>query len=491
MKKCEVHAESLDGTEDAAGAICVVPVRFGRTEGWLRGGRGRQEIPDAYRAIPAFAASVDCRWDDPTDRTRVYPQHVLETVFDDRWTFVPERSDGAPPEIAGAAVRAIELWQYVDSGFLEATDDLGSRQQRGRDGLAVVHLAGPLEGLRLRHLLSRECQAWQAYEFNQLLGGRAIVVREDQRGGQVPAGAKPPWPDPCQRAQDALPRDEHPCQRDQHQERKERKKRWRKAGKESAELVPEGLAGVAHRRLAEASDMPYVVVFGPNGVSDEAAAELLGRPLPSPRPDGTDARVELRQARRAAVVYPDAMGVSYAPDGARSPAYLPLAGQGWAVRGFLTDAVLLRQAQRLFFEDAGVRLRESDATKRPAGAMQLHRDILSNRARLWWPRIAREPWVDRIDQDLCAAWHLIDLADETFEETDQLAAEAEQAMTRWLTYLLAALAFITVVLQVPGLVRGGGLFEQALTGGSLTLVAVLALAAIVRLRAGSRRRRAA
>lgn len=78
------------------------------------------------------------------------------------------------------------------------------------------------------------------------------------------------------------------------------------------------------------------------------------------------------------------------------------AGVGpWPIARFLPiDAVVPRCAQRLYFEDASTGLSAVDATMHPAEALGRHRHILPHRARLWWPWLACEPWVDVLDRRL-------------------------------------------------------------------------------------------
>jgi hypothetical protein len=245
-----------------------------------------------------------------------------------------------------------------------------------------------------------------------------------------------------------------------------------------------GPARLEGNGLAQVGEMPYVVSFAARGDDVEAAVRLLHRPVPDPPPAPTE--IALARVRRTAAVYPDAMAISYVQ---QKSGYLPHVGAGWAIRTFLTDAVLLRVAQRALFEDAGTLLHAVDATRHPLAALRLHRAILGHRARFWWPKVAREAWVGYLDEELADVLHVRDMANEVFHETDQLAAEAEQGLTRLLTYFLAAIAAVTVLVQVPLLLDGGGWLEYAALASTIGVLALIMATLFIRLRGGVFRRR--
>ena len=483
------------------GTLLVAPVRLSLDEDrhiWRRG-RFVLDSRDDLRGIPGFAAQAEPTRDDPSDRGRVYPQHILESVYTDRWTILT-RAPGTPPPVClgnGQArlpyerLQAVELWRFAEARFRHRVESIESRALRGRDALAVVHFAGVLDQGHLRAVTSRAEQNDLADELNRLLAPFAHVVPERARELQFTA-RRPPWrrarsfawrrnrwameiqefvrrSEPARScSMTAAPRPDHHIAVGPDQP----------AAARQLELAP--LDG---RSLAEASEMPYVVCFAPGSAERQDAADLLDRAAPL---TGTLSQADqerqavLRSAGRAAVVFPDAAAVSYRQD--TRPDYLPAQGTDWAIRTCVTDAVLLRSAQRLYFEDASTRLRNTDATTHPNAALRLHRDILSHRARLWWPTVAREPWVQAIDQRLAETWHLHEVAAETFEETDQLAAEADQAAMRWLTWTLLALAAMTLLLQVPGAVGAGAILEVSVIVTAFLLLILIGVAALGRRR---------
>lgn len=471
-------------------------------------------------SIPGFAKLAHDDLDDPSDRGRVYPQHVLETVFANRWTRSNARGDdvwhlhGQKGEDS-IPVLAVEIWRYADSTFREQIDRAHGRWLRGRDAIAVIHLDGPLSNNQFRWVTSRASNNSVSKEINRHLAPFAYVVPERVRarivqaerqrqptsrvwrrasGSQADAGtacdnsttdsANPPTPR-------AVPPKRRRKRDDWNLMMQKRVTSTRATPSEqfASSAGQQPVSGspipLEDRTLAEAAEMPFVVVFGPGPATVDAACGRLHRLAPAIRTDEYDEAV-LAHARRGAVVFPDAMAISYEGQAGRHP-YVPANRTCWAMRTFLTDAVILRCAQRLYFEDASTRLRAVDATTHPAEALGLHRDILQHRARLWWPRLAREPWVDVIDRRLAEVWNLPEIAQETFEETDQLAAEADQELTRRLTWFLAALAFFTLAAQVPAALRSESVLEFGLLSASILLVLAL-LVWVIRFPRRARRR---
>jgi hypothetical protein len=445
-----------DSATDLEGAFFVVPVQLEYERRWYQWRQrplvsteptaNEDDTARSAPAIPAFTGTAQRKWDDVTDRGRVYPQHVLQAAYHDRWTIRPEHlgAKGVPPMIEGHPVIAVELWRFATPELRAALVKTTGDPERGRDALAVVHLHGHLSDTALAALTSRFNQRNMAKQVTRLLAPFASIPKErsnpdarPERNGRGPA------------------------------------------------RIP-GLAPLAGNALARAGDMPYVVSFAPHGDDLDTAIRLLHRPVPDPPPDGAG-DVELARIGRAAAAYPDALGITYLEG--PSAGYVAHVGKGWAIRAFLTDAVLLRMAQRTLFEDVGTLLHSVDATREPLAALRLHRTVLGHRARFWWPQIAREPWVATIDAKLVHAFQLDGMASEVFNETDQLAAEAEQGMTRLLTYLLAALAAVTVLVQVPLLLDRGGVLEYGALATTFGVLALVMATLVVRLRGGVFRRR--
>jgi hypothetical protein len=128
--------------DDRDGAFFVVPVQLA----YHRPSYRRRSRPIAATAvdenpehafpiapaIPAFAASSESRWDDVTDRGRVYPRHVLEAVHRNRWLIHPEHlwAKGGQQEIAGHPNIAVELWQFATSEFRAAVSRATNDERR-------------------------------------------------------------------------------------------------------------------------------------------------------------------------------------------------------------------------------------------------------------------------------------------------------------------------------------------------------------------------
>ena len=507
--ECEACRRSCRG-----GTLLFVPVRLSLAAVRPRWPRPRQPVlDDEFISIPGFAKQAHPHLDDPSDRGRVYPQPVLETVFDQRWSFPSQARcshwASAQTDADRLRVLVVEIWRYASSEFREQIDLTPGRILRGRDAIAVIHLDRAVEPGELGWVTSRASNDAVAAEINGHLGSFAYLIPESfrsavwkhqrhERSQRRPyrafgerAGDQSSQRPTCAAWNGSPPQSVPPRRRRRRdawhlevQGEVARDPRCCCSDPGASTILPEQIP-LGSRTLAESTEMPFVVVFAPGSATVASAADLLGRPEPQPAVHDRDTAV-LSHAGRATAVFSDAMAVSYEGQTKLAP-YSPANRTCWAIRAFLTDAVMLRCAQRLYFEDASTRLRAVDATTHPAQALALHRDILQHRARLWWPRLAREPWVDVLDRQLAEVWNLPDIARETFEETDQLAAEAEQEQTRRLTWFLAALAFFTLAAQVPAALRSESLLEFGLLAGSLTIVLAL-LVWVIRYPRRSRRR---
>jgi hypothetical protein len=135
----------------------------------------------------------------------------------------------------------------------------------------------------------------------------------------------------------------------------------------------------------------------------------------------------------------------------------------------LLDALLLRFAQRQVLEMLARRVASGGGvTQRSVAA--LHASALRLRARVWWPRVSFEPFVEAPSSALADVWALPQLARDVFEELEALAQQARLVADRRIGQILFVLTAGSLAIALSALV------VQVVTSTPISAAVIAALA---------------
>jgi len=100
----------------------------------------------------------------------------------------------------------------------------------------------------------------------------------------------------------------------------------------------------------------------------------------------------------------------------------------------------------------------------------LHASALRLRARVWWPRVSLEPFVETPSSALADVWGLPQLARDVFEELEALAPQARLVADRRVGQILFVLTAGSLAIALSALV------VQVVTSTPISAAVVAALA---------------
>ena len=198
--------------------------------------------------------------------------------------------------------------------------------------------------------------------------------------------------------------------------------------------------------LMDASELPFVACFA-IGHNEEAACEeacrVLGR---------NSERTLTNTGGWSAAFWPDAIAIGAERDD--GPGYRLRKRTMAVALSVVLDGVLMRLAQRHTLEMLARRVAGGRSVE-PKSISALHASALRLRARVWWPHISLEPFVEDISCGLTEAWALASLAQSVFDELGALAQQAQLRADERLGRLLLVLtvgslgiAFTALVVEI-------------------------------------------
>jgi hypothetical protein len=213
----------------------------------------------------------------------------------------------------------------------------------------------------------------------------------------------------------------------------------------------------------DTSELPYLTVVaidrGDAQRALDAAANLIGRSV-------ADAPRHSNAGGWRTLVWPDAALVAAAAsDGV---GYRLAQRTAFVGRSVLLDGLILRFAQRQTLEMLARRV-ASGAGVGGASLTALHDSALRLRARVWWPRVSLESFVDEPAQLVSETWSLPELARDVFDELEALAQQARLRSDERITRILFFLTVGSVAVAVAALV------VQVVTSGHAEAAVVAAL----------------
>jgi len=135
----------------------------------------------------------------------------------------------------------------------------------------------------------------------------------------------------------------------------------------------------------------------------------------------------------------------------------------------LLDALLLRFAQRQVLEMLARRVASGGGVEQRSVAA-LHESALRLRARVWWPRVSLEPFVQTPSSALADVWALPELSRGVFEELEALAQQARLVADRRIVQILFVLTVGSLAIALSALV------VQVVTSTPISAAVVAALA---------------
>lgn len=215
--------------------------------------------------------------------------------------------------------------------------------------------------------------------------------------------------------------------------------------------------------LMDTAELPFVVVVAIHPADPQQAldsgASLIGRPAPT-APRSSDV------GGWRTALWPDAAVVATAA--ADDAGYRLAKRTSNVARSVLLDGLLLRFAQRQTLEMLARRV-ASGAGVSGSSLTDLHASALRLRARVWWPRVSLEPFVDEPAQMMSQTWALPELARDVFDELEALARQARLTSDERIGRILFFLTVGSVAVAIAALI------VQVVTSGHVEAAVVAAL----------------
>jgi hypothetical protein len=215
--------------------------------------------------------------------------------------------------------------------------------------------------------------------------------------------------------------------------------------------------------LMDTAELPYLAVVAIHPADPERALDA-GADLIARSATGAPRRSDVGGWRT--LLWPDAAVIAAA---AGDDADYRLAKRTANVaRSVVLDGLLLRFAQRQTLEMLARRV-ASGAGISGSSLTDLHASALRLRARVWWPRISLEPFVDEPAQLLSETWALPELARDVFDELEALAQQARLTSDERIARILFFLTVGSVAIAIAALV------VQVVTSGHVGAAVVAAV----------------